>query len=185
MKKGHIVWNIRGKRGWRECFEFFLNKANGFSIIFQGDPNDLSDDGSLLNIGKKDFLSLPDIETEKYRGMMNSFLVNGPLTNDAKALFYKYVSPSFAGDYLDLWSFEFLLDKDVLLRTDDNVHCSFNLTDDELKFILDMGIKIDDSYSDSLASFKDLKEDIADSFSKEELNLMMEIMKDRFLKKQE
>ncbi len=156
MKKSYINWNIQRLKTWKECYEYFLDNANNFSIIFQGDPNDFGDDGSLLNIGKKEYLSLHNIKTIKYNGMENSFLVIGELTDEAKALFYKYMSPSFTGGRPELWSFEFLSDDDVLMRIDDKNHCIFNLTDNELKIISSMGITIDNSYDEPMISLRNV-----------------------------
>jgi hypothetical protein len=180
MRRGY-AFNVRRANNWKSCFEYIFNKADNFSVIFQGDPNDLSDDGLLLNNGKKDFLSLINIDIKKYEGMENTFLVFGSLTCDVKSVFYKYIRSSFEECRFNLWSFELLLNNEILLQMHDYSECLLNLTDDEHKEILDMGVNNIKSYDFPMISFINLKkEDYTESNNK--LNQVTKLIKDRFLK---
>jgi len=142
MKREYMISSIGHFRGWKECFEYFINKANNFNILYQGNKDDFSDDGIGLNVGKKDFSSLPKITIEKYNGMADSFIISGSLTDDAISLFNKYVSPSFVGSSNALWSFEFLLNGEVLLQISDKSVCAIGLKDDELNELVYRGVDI-------------------------------------------
>jgi hypothetical protein len=181
LKKVFMISSIDHFRGWKECFECLIKKANNFNIIYQGNREDFSDDDIGLNVGKKDFSSLSEITIEKYNGMADSFIISGSLTEEAIHLFYKYVSPSFDGFSNDLWSFEFLLDEEVLLQISDKSVCAIRLQDNELEELTYRGADINnlELLNYPLRSLKlitandegevDIK---AVSFSKEELEVL-------------
>jgi hypothetical protein len=167
MKKECVIYNISSFKGWENCFRYFMERSDSFSIIFQGDINDTRAEG--LNIGKKEFLSLPLVTISPYGGMKGSFLVIGELTKAAQDLFLNFVAPSFDGYTSDLWSFQFLKGSIVTISVEDFSEAFFLLDESELEDLSATGVdtKTLDEDSTPLASAEAFSAKMA--FSKRDL----------------
>lgn len=120
MGKAYMLNKVRLFSWWQKCFDFIMENGDEFKIVFQDNPNDLSDDGEGLNVGKADFLNLESIRIEDNSSMMeDSFVVIGPLTDNAKKLFYHYIEPTFNNRDPQLWCFQIIKEGSQLLQLAD------------------------------------------------------------------
>ncbi len=116
MRK-HYLNKVRLFPWWQKCFDFIMENGDEFRIVFQDSPTDINDDGEILNVGKADFLKIKDIRIEDNSSMMeDSFVVIGPLTDDAKKLFYHYIEPTFNNRDPKLWCFQIVREGNPLMQ---------------------------------------------------------------------
>jgi hypothetical protein len=154
--KVYMIHHISRGKGWQSCLRYSMEHSDSFAIIFQGDVKDTSAEG--LNVGKKEFLALPAITIAPYRGMKESFLITGPLTDAAQELFLYFLAPSFEGYTSRLWSFQFLRENVVTISVEDFSTAFLVLDESELDVLSSRGIDtthldIVDSFSNSAEEF--------------------------------
>jgi hypothetical protein len=142
MKKALVIHNIPSFKSWKTCFHYLMEKSNNFTIIFQGDEN-TSMIGE-LNAGKKEFLDLPLTSISPYEGMENSIEVAGELSKAAQELFWHFMASSFDGQKPDLWSFQLLKGKEVVLRVEDFSVALLFLEEDEVEHLSSRGVDTQD-----------------------------------------
>jgi hypothetical protein len=183
MKRTFMVYNIPNFKGWEICFRTLIEKADTFRIIFQG-TTDVSDADTLLNAGKREFLSMPSITVSPYDGMENSIQVTGELDMAARKIFLTYMESAFEGYKPDLWSFQFLVGNDVILRVDDFSDGLLFLEDSEVEDLFALGV--DGSELEEIDNFSvesDQPDVIVGNWSNEDLSSLTNLLQKEFLEK--
>lgn len=142
MKKSFVINSIPRFKGWETCFHYVMEKSDNFKIIFQGDEN--TPTTGELNAGKKEFLNVPFTSVSPYEGMENSIEVAGELSKAVRELFLHFMASSFSGYKPDLWSFQLLNGKDVILRVEDFSLALLFLEEGELAYLSSRGVDTQD-----------------------------------------
>jgi hypothetical protein len=160
-----------------------MEKSDTFRIIFQGN-SDPFDADTLLNAGKKEFLSMPSITISPYKGMENSIEVTGELNMAARELFLTFMEPAFEGHTPDLWSFQFLKGNDVILGVEDFTVSLLFLEESDVKDLLAQGVSIDGTSLEEIDNFSTevVQSDIeVMRMSKDELSSLADQLSKAFL----
>ena len=152
MRKAFLIHSISSFKGWATCFHYVMEKADTFRIIFQVDSDAFDAEG--LNAGKQEFLSMPSITTSPYKGMENSIEVTGELSTSARDVFLSFVTPSFHGLKQNLWSFQFLQGKNVMLRVEDFSLALLFLDESEVADLHALGISVDGENLEEIDNFQ-------------------------------
>lgn len=179
MKRAFLAHHIPFFKEWETCFHYIMEKSDTFRIIFQGSKDVLASD-EFLNVGKREFLSLPALTISPYAAMENSIEVAGELNRAARELFQTFIDP----EQPDLWSFQFLKGNDVMLRVEDCTVGLLFLEESEVADLLAQGVSIDGEHLEEIDNFsaEASQPDIeVESWNKEELPLLAEHLKTAFL----
>lgn len=150
MKKAFVISHIPNFKGWKTCFQYVMEKSDNFKIIFQGNKTTLGTDG--LNAGKKEFLALPFTSVSPYKGMEHSIELAGELSKAAQELFSHFMSPSFDGYKPELWSFQLLSGKEVMLRVEDFSLAILFLEENEVAYLSSKGIDTQNMLEEDIRS---------------------------------
>ena len=178
MKKSLVIHSIPSFKGWETCFRSLIEKCDNFTIIFQG--NEKTPATGELNAGKEEFLNVPFIFISPYKGMENSIEVAGELNKAAQELFLHFLTPSFQGQKSDLWSFQLLTGKEVMLRVEDFSVALLFLEEDELAYLSSQGVDTQDMVEVDFDQGERQSDIEVVSWSKDELSSLADALRTAF-----
>ena len=150
MKKAFVITHVPHFKGWETCFRYVMERSDTFKVIFQGDKNTPDTEG--LNAGKKEFLALPSTSVSPYKAMENCFELAGELSKAAQELFSHFMSPSFEGYKPELWNFQLLNGKEVMLRVEDFSLAILFLEENEVAYLSSKGIDTQNMLEEDIRS---------------------------------
>jgi len=124
-----VIFHIPRYENWIQIFDYYLEECTRFRVFFPGAKHEYNPNNPLMT-GKKEFASLSEVTIRPWEGMENSIQVDGPINQNTRNLFYKYLDDPSEGYRPLLWSFELLKNEKPLLRIEDFTVCLLNFDEE-------------------------------------------------------
>ncbi|WP_027726262.1 hypothetical protein [Tuberibacillus calidus] len=153
MTKKIVILNLVDFPHWETLIDFYFDECDAFEIFFPDDTESTEDYNPLIT-GYKDFLNLPQINVNQWDGMENSVCITGPLNDEAKNTFYKYVKDNHDDKYpARLWTFFLVKNKTKVFKIDDFTVCILETKPELMEKLNKLGIDFDDIDNINVSDF--------------------------------
>lgn len=135
-----VISNISSEPRWKDIYNGIMNHCNRFEIIYTED--ELEEENRFI-LGKKEFQNLSNVTINTWSGMINSIIISGDLTPEAKKIFFEYTSPSYQGGVNELWYYKIYKDDILYMNLEDFSVCLLMNHQDVLDLLEQIGVSLD------------------------------------------